>query len=266
MTPQAQRQLYMVLSPRSLSYARAALESLFKNSADPINLNLVTDSAEDAKLLEQCVTVLELKPEHRCTVTPQDALNDAESSRFANLSNLRAFRHGHPCWRKVTDPLLLSEPGEEMVLLDPDLYFPNRFRFEQTPISGLSLMWQRPNCLLPPHVVRAAMDAHIPLARHVDIGVAHWRSGSDLEWIDWMLGKLGGPNLPRAMHIEAIVWSAIAGSAGTAPRPAASAASSAHLAKAFSHPNPGHPSSAFTPAARQSGGSRSSSPSTRQPK
>ena len=48
----------------------------------------------------------------------------------------------------MTDPLLLSRPGEEMLLLDPDLYFPNRFLFEATPSNGLSLMWQRPN--LPP--------------------------------------------------------------------------------------------------------------------
>jgi len=54
------------------------------------------------------------------------------------------------------------------------------------------------------------MSAGIKLARHVDIGVSHWRSGSDLDWIDWMLGKLGAPNLPRVMHVEAIVWAAIA--------------------------------------------------------
>jgi hypothetical protein len=98
-----------------------------------------------------------------------------------------------------------------MVLLDPDLYFPNRFCFEPTPAAGLSLMWQRPNCMLPPHVVRAAMDAGIKLARHVDIGVSHWRSGGDLAWVNWMLGKLSnGSTLPRVMHVEAIVWSAIA--------------------------------------------------------
>jgi hypothetical protein len=54
------------------------------------------------------------------------------------------------------------------------------------------------------------MSSGVKLARHVDIGVSHWRAGSDLEWIDWMLGRLGSPSLPRAMHIEAIVWAAIA--------------------------------------------------------
>jgi hypothetical protein len=204
------RQLYMVLSPRSLSYARAALESLFRNAAEGINLHLVTDSSDDAKALAESVTAIDPVSQHRWSVTSEEQLNDAEASVFANLPNLRAFRHGHPCWRKVTDPLLLSTPGEEMILLDPDLYFPNGFRFEETPQTGLSLMWQRPNCLLPPSVVRAAFDAGIRLARHVDIGVSHWRTGSDLAWLDWMLGRLGAPNLPRAMHVEAIVWSAIA--------------------------------------------------------
>ena len=41
------RQLYMVLSPRSLSYARDALVSLFANSLDAIHLRLITDSKQD---------------------------------------------------------------------------------------------------------------------------------------------------------------------------------------------------------------------------
>jgi len=207
---QQHRQLYMVLSPHSLSYANAALESLFRNSVDAINLHLVTDSTQDADALSQAVDELGPDLRHRWSVTAEDELNDAEATQFGRLPNLRAFRHGHPCWRKVTDPLLLSVPGEEMVLLDPDLYFPNRFLFEETPARGLCLMWQRPNCLLPPQTVRAAIAAGIRLARHVDIGVSHWRCGSDLDWIDWMLGKLGGSDLPRIMHVEAIVWSAIA--------------------------------------------------------
>ena len=205
-----QRQLYMVLSPRSLNYAHAALASLFLNSVAPINLHLVTDSTADGDLLARAIHKIDPDTRHAWSVTSEDQLNDAESHVFSGLPNLRSFRHGHPCWRKVTDPLLLSSPGEEMVLLDPDLYFPNRFLFELTPPVGLSLMWQRPNCLLPPEIVRAAMSVGIKLARHVDIGVSHWRCGSDLEWIDWMLGKLGAPNLPHFMHVEAIVWAALA--------------------------------------------------------
>ena len=201
----------MVLSPRSLAYARDALRSLLAHSAEDVNLHLITDSVADVTTLNE--TMQELAPEarHHWSVTGEQDLDEAEARVFAGLPHLRAFRKGHPCWRKVTDPLLLSEPGAELVLLDPDVYFPNRFSFEQTPATGVALMWQKPNCLLPPEVVRAAIAARIGLARHVDIGVSHWRAGSDLAWIDWMLGKLGaGQPLPRMMHVEAIVWAAIA--------------------------------------------------------
>ena len=97
-----------------------------------------------------------------------------------------------------------------MILLDPDLYFPNRFQFEQTPETGLLLMWQKPCCLFPPEVVQTAIRAKVPLAHHVDIGVAHWRGPVDLEWLNWLIGALGAPHLPHSMHVEAIVWAAIA--------------------------------------------------------
>ena len=203
------RQVYMVLSPRSLGYAKHAIESLFLNCVERVNLHLITDSAADRHELEDAVTALAPDPRHSWVVVAEEDLNDAEADRFAALPNLRALRHGHPCWRKVTDPLLMAALGEELVLLDPDVYFPNRFKFEETPATGLLLMWQRPNCMLPPEAVRAAMDAGVRLARHVDIGVSNWRTGSDLEWIDWMIGKLGSP-LSRVMHVESIVWSAIA--------------------------------------------------------
>lgn len=206
-----QRPVYMVLSPRSLDYAGLAIRTLLHQSQDDLHLHLITDSAADRGTLERELEFLQPASRHRCEVFSEDDLRDSEADRFRHLPNLRTFRHGHPCWRKITDPLLLTEPGVEMILLDPDLYFPNRFRFEQTPETGLLLMWQQPNCLLPDTVVRRAMELGIPLARHVDIGVAHWRpSGADLEWLDWLLGKLGGAELPRKMHVEAIVWSAIA--------------------------------------------------------
>lgn len=207
------RKAYMVLSPRALPYARLALRTLLANSDEPLNLHLITDSADDKRSLTAAVSVFANESQHRVSVIAEAELADRESERFTHFPNLRVFRHGHPCWRKITDPLLLAEPGEEMVLLDPDLYFPNRFCFETTPASGLLLMWQRPNCLLPSSVVHAAMDQGIPLARHVDIGVAHWRLSTDwneLSWIDWLLARLGGASLPHAMHVEAIVWAAIA--------------------------------------------------------
>jgi hypothetical protein len=199
----------MVLSPRSLSYAGDALESLFRNSLEALHLSLITDSERDKEELSETLAVLDSKA-HRWTVYSEQDLTAREESLFAGHSNLRAFRRGHPCWRKITDPLLVSEPGAEMVLLDPDLYFPNHFQFEPTPQKGLLLMWQRPNCLFPPEVVSTAIEGGIRLANHVDIGVAHWRASADLDWLDWLVGKLGGNQLPRIMHVEAIVWAALA--------------------------------------------------------
>ena len=199
----------MVLSPRSLLYARDALDSLFRNSAEPLHLRLITDSKQDKESLSEAVESLDSKS-HKWSVYSEDDLSERESELFAGYVNLRAFRRGHPCWRKITDPLLLSEHGAELVLLDPDLYFPNRFKFEETPHDGLLLMWQRPNCLYPPGVVKTAIESGISLAHHVDIGVAHWRACADLDWMDWLVGKLGGETLPRIPHVEAIVWSALA--------------------------------------------------------
>jgi hypothetical protein len=203
------RNVYMVLSPRSLSYAKDALESLFSNSVEALHLRLITDSEQDKDELSETLATLDAKA-HHWSVYSEGDLAEREEALFAKYDNLRAFRRGHPCWRKITDPLLLSEPGEELVLLDPDLYFPNRFQFELTPKNGLLLMWQHPNCLFPPDVVKTAIGAGIHLAHHVDIGVANWRADADLDWLDWLVGALGGKTLPRIMHIEAIVWAALA--------------------------------------------------------
>jgi hypothetical protein len=205
----ATRQVYMILSPRALSYARGALESLFRNSLETLHVHLITDSYQDKDELSNAMATLDAKT-HQWTVYAEEDLASREEEIFAKHSHLRAFRHGHPCWRKITDPLLLSDPNEELVLLDPDLYFPNRFTFEETPQSGLLLMWQRTSCLYPPEVVWAAMQDGIRLSHHVDIGVANWRASADLDWLDWLVGRLGGTKLPRLAHIEAIVWAALA--------------------------------------------------------
>jgi hypothetical protein len=97
-----------------------------------------------------------------------------------------------------------------MVLLDPDLYFPNRFCFEPTPETGVLLMWQRPCCLLPAETVRSGMEQGIRFAHHVDIGVGAWRAHVDLEWLDWLIGRLNVQQHSRVMHIEAIIWAALA--------------------------------------------------------
>lgn len=205
----APRRVFMVLSPRSLGYAHYALESLFRNTAERIHLHLITDSAQDKAMLSEELAIRQQTAQHFWTIYSEDDLADAESEQFGGYSNLQRFRKGHPCWRKITDPILLSSSTQEMVLLDPDIYFPNRFLFEPTPAEGLLLMWQRPTCLYPPETVRSAMNARIRLAHHVDIGVAHLRAPVDLDWLDWLIGQLDCFHR-REMHIEAIVWAALA--------------------------------------------------------
>jgi hypothetical protein len=207
------RKLYMVLSPHSLPYAKLALRSLFDNCVEDFHLSLITDSRDDAILLSNELAELQTdeRTANRSTgVYAAEDLLDAELDRLEKHHHIRNFRLGHPCWRKITDPLLLSADKEEMIVLDPDLYFPNRFSFEPTPNKGVFLMWQRPSCLLPDEVVRRAIDAKISLAHHTDIGVAQWRMPVDLEWLDWLIGKIGSSQLPRSMHVESIVWAALA--------------------------------------------------------
>jgi hypothetical protein len=207
------RRIFMVLSPRSLPYASLALSSLVRNAAEALSLSLITDSDEDKSVLTELlkrITTAERVQDLQSAVYSDEDFDQRAASQFAGLYHLQAFRRGHPCWRKITDPILLTEAGQEIVILDPDVYFPNRFRFEPTPQTGLLLMWQKPSCLLPFEVVEAAINAGIALAHHTDIGVAQWRTPIDLEWLDWLIGKLGSPNLPRSMHVESIVWAALA--------------------------------------------------------
>ena len=207
------RRVFMILSPRALSYARHALESLFTHALEPLQLHLITDSSQDKALLIEEVLRYPLDGRHSFEVFSKADVDDQESTMFGPYPNLRAFRDGHPCWRKITDPLLLSHDSDEMVVLDPDLYFPNKFCFETTPDRNLLLMWQGPSCLLPTAVVDAAIANGIALAHHVDIGVAQWRAPVDLGWLESLLGQLGLADRPEAkasMHVEAIVWAAIA--------------------------------------------------------
>jgi hypothetical protein len=207
------RRLFMVLSPNSLPYARLALGSLYANCVERFSLALVTDGREDVLKLEEAIETLDSKrarPKRESAVYGEADLAEFEQDKFGKYEHIRRFRHGHPCWRKITDPILLSSERDEMIVLDPDLYFPNRFCFEETTKSGVMLMWQRPSCLLPNEVVEAAIAEKIALAHHTDIGVAQWRAPVDLEWLNWLIQKLGSPRLPPHMHVESIVWAALA--------------------------------------------------------
>src|SRR5271170_1231592 len=100
------RHVYMVLSPRSLSYSRGALESLFRNSIEPIQLRLITDSKQDKEELSIALAALDTGPHQRAAYSEED-LAEREEALFAGYDDLRAFRRGHRSWRKITDPLLL---------------------------------------------------------------------------------------------------------------------------------------------------------------
>jgi hypothetical protein len=206
------RRLFVVLSPRSLPYARLGIRSLFRNADESFELTLVTDSESDKNELTEELNLISpnTSKARSWRIFGDGELSEREADKFAGFNHLRSFRRGHPCWRKITDPILLSEDRQEMVVLDPDVYFPNRFRFEPTLERGLLLMWQKPSCLLPPEVVENALNAGIGLAHHTDIGVAQWRMPIELDWLNWLLSKIGPGTLPRNMHVESIVWAALA--------------------------------------------------------
>jgi hypothetical protein len=204
------RRVFCVLSARALPYARQALISLFAHSSQALSVVLITDTELDKQEIANCVSSIGVSGKHKWSVHSQAEADDRAETIFARHANLRNFRLGHPCWRKLTDPILFADAGDEMIILDPDLYFPNHFDFEQTPKEGVLLMWQPPSCLLPHQVVMSAYGASIRLAHHVDIGVAQLRNDFDLDWFDWLIVNLGGGNIPRVMHVEAIVWAALA--------------------------------------------------------
>ena len=103
---------------------------------------------------------------------------------------------------------MVRESGAGLVLLEADLYFPNRSLFEERRHSGL-LLCGGAFLFLPARVVRRAIGGGIRVARHGDMGVARWRAFVDLEWREWGGGGLGGAN-PRAFACRVIVWGALA--------------------------------------------------------
>lgn len=208
--PPPRRKVYCILSARSLPYADKAMESLVAHSLEDLDLTLITDGPGDKTVLVDAMQKIAVPARHVWRVCEQAEADERAETVLARYPNIAKFRFGHPCWRKITDPLLFAAPGEEMVILDPDLYFPNQFKFEPTPSRGLLLMYQPPSCLLPHDVVVRAYDQGIKLAHHVDIGVAQAPNNLDLEWLDQLIVRLGGASLPRAMHVEAIVWAALA--------------------------------------------------------
>tara|TARA_R110000782_G_scaffold78293_3_gene155905 strand:- start:91454 stop:92407 length:954 start_codon:yes stop_codon:yes gene_type:complete len=208
------RNLYIVLSARSLPYARCCMASLARNAIEPLKVTLITDDASDKAALIDAIESFAIPETQIWQVFDKAEADHRAAKLYEAYPAIRAFREGHPCWRKITDPPLFAQPGEEMIILDPDVYFPNRFTFEPTPQTGLLLMWQHPNCLLPEEVVRKAFEDGVVMADHTDIGVAHARFPLDWQELERLITTLGGPSLPRSMHVESVIWAALAMSMG----------------------------------------------------
>ncbi|MBR0903881.1 hypothetical protein [Bradyrhizobium liaoningense] len=196
----------MVAGGGAVSYAAGAVRSLISNSADPIKLTILTDSEADKAAYETMVSEIGAAD---VKVVSEDRCDQLAQEFYRPFPNIRSFRKGHPCWRKITDPSLFVESGQEVIVVDPDLYFPNIFRFEATLPGRLILMRQHRHCLLPPSVVERAFERNIALAHHTDIGVAH-HTVLPWEWLENLIAELGGADLPRVAHIESIIWAAIA--------------------------------------------------------
>lgn len=209
--PGSRRKAYCVMGAGSLPYARLSIESLCANSLDDLDVRIVTDAEDDKARILADFSTIGIEARHAWSVHSKDEMDRLAAQQYVDLPELHRLRSGHPCWRKITDPLLMAEDDEEILLLDPDLYFPNRFRFEPTPAKGVLLMWQPPHCLLPHESVMNAYRGGVPLAHHVDIGVGQLRRNLDMRWLNDLVATLrAGGELPRKMHIEAIIWSAVA--------------------------------------------------------
>jgi hypothetical protein len=191
------------LAASSLPYASLCIRSLAENLEGDEAIHLLTDTRGDQELLQQAFVGL-----GRINVQISDELWADSSNPMRKYAGLERLRKGHPCWRKLTDPMLLAREGDEVVIVDPDVYFPRRFSFQKVGDGSLRLVWQKPNCLLPFSVVETAFAKGIAMADHVDIGIAQYRSPLDLDWLNWLVESLG--ELPHVMHVEPIIWAGLA--------------------------------------------------------
>lgn len=200
-----------VASSKTISYSGLCIRSLVRNALDPMRIVILTDFEADRAVFADLFATPELKDvEHRILIKSEcDALAE---DLFAAYPHVRRFREGHPCWLKITDPLLVAErPEEDIVVLDPDLFFPNPFRFEPSPETGILLMRQGPNCLYPPEAVEAFFAAGIRMADHTDIGAAQFRRDAfDIGVLEDILSRVSCEPYKAFMHIESLVWAALA--------------------------------------------------------
>ncbi len=208
---QVARKVFILLSSHAMSYAHVCIRTMINNCLEPVHLRLVVDNAEEKEVFEREVLAINLPEHSRIEVISKEEVSFVLAQKYPNSLGLRKLHEGHPCWRKIIDPIVLSAPDDEIIVADPDLLFPNYFTFEKTLHNGVKMMRQGPNCLYPPEAVRRVFQMNVRLANHVDIGVAQVHAGAvDLDWLDWFARELDIDRYTPFMHIEAIVWSALA--------------------------------------------------------
>ena len=205
------RRVFILMSSSALPYAHPCIRTMLENSVEPVHLRLIADDPDERRILEEETARYIVPGRAEIDVIDEAEVADRIATRYPGMEGLRGLHVGHPCWRKIIDPLALSEPDDEVIVTDPDLFFPNRFDFEPTPPDGVMMMRQGPNCMLPPEAVRIAFDKGMYLAKHVDIGVAQLRAGAvDPEWLNWAATDIAVERFHRYMHVEPIIWSAMA--------------------------------------------------------
>jgi hypothetical protein len=208
------RKVYYVLGQSSLPYAERCIASLVRSTTEMLAVMILTDAPEDAAAVQRAIAPLFAETHHSLRIIDEVEARDRANFYYAGFPAIRQFREGHPCWRKITDPQMYAGQDEEVIILDPDVYFPNPFAFEPAPDSGIALMWQRPNCLLPEDVVRRAFGHQITMADHTDIGVCQFNGPIDLVYLEEIINRLSEKPLPRSMHVESIIWAALAAKSG----------------------------------------------------
>ena len=106
------------LGASSLPYGALCIRSLAENLEGDVPIHLLTDSLGDRAQLQHAFAGLT-----RVKVQVADELWADASNPMRRYAGLEKLRKGHPCWRKLTDPMLLARDGEEVVIVDPDVYF-----------------------------------------------------------------------------------------------------------------------------------------------
>src|SRR5262249_36930747 len=104
------------LPASSLPYASLCIRSLAENLDGDDAIHLLTDTPRDQEQLQQAFADLK-----RIKVHVSDELWEDGGNPMRKYAGLEKLRKGHPCWRKLTDPMLLAPEGYELVIVDPDV-------------------------------------------------------------------------------------------------------------------------------------------------